>query len=78
MEAGFKGIALRNIAKKYIEEIKIPLPPLEVQEQIITECAQVEKRYAEVRMSVEQYKALIQAVLEACGVCGAKNGGGGG
>ncbi|WP_233708964.1 N-6 DNA methylase [Helicobacter baculiformis] len=67
-----------KLMNNVMAEVKIPLPPLEVQEQIITECAQVEKRYAEVRMSVEQYKALIQAVLEACGVCGAKNGGGGG
>ncbi|GMB96354.1 restriction endonuclease subunit S [Helicobacter sp. NHP22-001] len=79
LEAGFKGVSGRkNISKTFMMGIKIPLPPLEVQEHIIAECAKIEKRYQEVRMGIEQYKALIQAVLEACGVCGAKNGGGGG
>ncbi|WP_104727685.1 N-6 DNA methylase [Helicobacter felis] len=68
LEAGFKGIALRNIAKKYIEEIKIPLPPLEVQEQIITECAQVEKRAQELQEGIQNYQNLILAVLGVCGV----------
>ncbi|WP_104750497.1 N-6 DNA methylase [Helicobacter cynogastricus] len=74
----FKGMGLKHLQKGDFKALKIPLPPLEVQEQIIAKCAQVEKRYEQVRMSVEQYKALILAVLEACGVCGAKNGGGGG
>ncbi|WP_120950890.1 N-6 DNA methylase [Helicobacter sp. L8] len=69
LEAGFKGIALRNIAKKFIENIAIPLPPLQVQEQIIAECAKVEKQYQQIRMGIEQYQALILAVLERCGVC---------
>ncbi|WP_252367540.1 restriction endonuclease subunit S, partial [Campylobacter jejuni] len=35
LEVGFKGIALKNIAKSFIQSLKIPLPPFEIQKQIV-------------------------------------------
>ena len=40
IENGFKGTALKNVAKKYIQEIQIPVPSLEVQKEIIRQCDQ--------------------------------------
>ncbi|TNB59944.1 restriction endonuclease, partial [Campylobacter helveticus] len=52
LQAGFKGIGLQNIAKKFIkEQVKIPLPPLEIQKQIVAECEKVEEQYNTIRMS---------------------------
>jgi type I restriction enzyme S subunit len=35
LENGFKGAGLKHISKKYIESIKIPLPPLQTQKRIV-------------------------------------------
>ena len=35
LENGFKGAGLKHISKKYLEEIKIPLVPLETQKKIV-------------------------------------------
>ncbi|WP_239056363.1 N-6 DNA methylase [Helicobacter apodemus] len=70
LEAGFKGIALKNIAKEFIENgVKIPLPPLEIQKQIVNECEKVEEQYNTIRMSIEEYQKLIKAILVKCGIC---------
>lgn len=35
LEQGFKGAGLKHISKKYLQDIKIPLPPLQIQEKIV-------------------------------------------
>ncbi|ENO5529446.1 N-6 DNA methylase [Campylobacter jejuni] len=68
LEVGFKGIALKNIAKSFIQSLKIPLPPFEIQKQIVAECEKVEEQYNTIRMSVEEYQKLIKAMLQKCGI----------
>lgn len=69
LQAGFKGIGLQNIAKKFIkEQVKIPLPPLEIQKQIVSECEKIEEQYNTIRMSIEKYQELIKAILVKCGI----------
>ncbi len=68
LEAGFKGIALKNISKSFISNMQIPLPPLEIQKQIVEECEIVESQYQKIRMSIEEYQKLIKAVLVKCGI----------
>lgn len=75
LQSGFKGIGIQNIAKSYIENIKIPLPPLDIQKQIVAECEEIEKQYQSIRMSIDEYKELIKAVLVKSGVTN-ENGGG--
>ena len=75
LQSGFKGIGIQNIAKSYIENIKIPLPPLDIQKQIVAECEEIEKQYQSIRMSIDEYKELIKAVLIKSGVTN-ENGGG--
>ena len=43
LEAGFKGAGLKNISKKYISEIKIPLFPLPEQQKIAGILSQIEE-----------------------------------
>lgn len=68
LEAGFKGIALKNISKTFIENIQIPIPSLEIQKQIVAECEKVEEQYNTIRMSIEEYQKLIKAILQKCGI----------
>ncbi|EOZ3631641.1 N-6 DNA methylase [Campylobacter coli] len=68
LEVGFKGIALKNIAKSFIQSLKIPLPPFEIQKQIVAECEKVEEQYNTIRMSVEEYQNLIKTILQKCGI----------
>ncbi|EOY6624420.1 N-6 DNA methylase [Campylobacter coli] len=68
LEVGFKGIALKNIAKSFIQSLKIPLPPLEIQKQIVAECEKVEEQYNTLSLSIKEYQKLIKAMLQKCGI----------
>lgn len=77
MQSGMSG--LRNLNLNEYKNIKIPKPPLEVQEKIVKECEKVEEQYKIIRMSIEEYQRLIKAILMKCGVIADEvNGGGGG
>ncbi len=58
---------------KYLKNLKIPLPPLDIQKQIVAECEKVEKQYSAIRMSIEECQKLIKAILVKCGICEADN-----
>lgn len=62
------GSAQPNISTITIENFKIPLPPLEIQKQIVEECQKVEEQYNTIRMSIEEYQKLIKAVLIKCAI----------
>ena len=67
LQVGFRGIGLQNIAKKFIkEQVKIPLPPLEIQKQIVSECEKVEEQHSLITQSIEAYQNLIKAILAKC------------
>lgn len=51
-------------------EVKIPLPPIDIQQQIINECAKVEDEYNSSRMSIEDYRKRIVQVFENLQVIG--------
>jgi len=55
LENGFHGAGLKHISSKYINNIKVPLPPIETQKQI---AYQLEK--------VEQLKELRQQNIDRC------------
>ena len=35
IESGFKGTTMKNVAKSYIQDLQIPIPPLSIQQQIV-------------------------------------------
>lgn len=72
-----QNIKIHNAGKyerhfKYLKETKIPFPPIDIQQQIIEECAKVDEEYHTSRMSIEEYRKKIAQVFEDLQV----NGGG--
>lgn len=57
---GDKGAAFSSINRKQIEQIKFPLPPISVQEEIIAELESYQKIIDGARQVVENYKPAIQ------------------
>ena len=55
-------------------ELKIPLPPPNIQKRIITECEKIDREYESIRMSIEEYRRKIAQVFESLDVI-AKTGG---
>lgn len=43
--------------------ISIPVPPIDVQEKIISECEKIDEEYSKIRMSIEEYKSKIEQVF---------------
>ena len=69
---GYGSIQI-NLGKNNILSVKIPLPPLEIQKQIVEECEKVETQYQTIRMSIEKYQELIKAILAKSGVIDSKD-----
>ncbi|MBU1811179.1 MAG: restriction endonuclease subunit S [Candidatus Omnitrophica bacterium] len=57
--ASSKGIAQKNLSTVWLSNYKIPLPPLEVQEQIVVELDNYQKIIDGARQVVENYKPHI-------------------
>lgn len=57
---GDNGAAFSSINRKQIEQIKIPLPPISVQEEIVAELENYQKVIDGARQVVENYKPAIQ------------------
>ncbi len=57
----FKGIGLKHLQKNDFRSLKIPLPPLEVQESIIKECEEVERKTQDLN---EQISTLNEQILQ--------------
>lgn len=63
-----RGAAQPHVYPKDIENIKIPLPPLEIQKQIVTECESLESQCNTIEQSIKAYQELIKAILWHCGI----------
>ena len=46
------------------EEVYIPIPPIEIQTQVIEDCNKVDAEFAQTRMTVETYRQKIAEVFE--------------
>lgn len=79
-----KMIDLENVGNKafgkslnstYLnEEVKIPLPPIDIQSKIVSECEKVDKEYNNSRMTIEEYKKKIAEVFERLEVISKRGG----
>lgn len=49
---------------KYLKSTKISLPPIDIQQQIVSECEKVDEEYNTSRMTIEEYKKKIEEVFE--------------
>lgn len=69
------GTNIKNLSNK-IGKIQIPFPPLDIQQQIITECEKIDEEYNTSRMSIDEYNEKIDQVFEGLEVVITKWGGG--
>lgn len=53
--SGLKNLNLTN----YLEQVKIPLPPLDIQRQIVSECEKVDEEYNNSKISIEENEIKI-------------------
>lgn len=64
---GYGGLQI-NLGKTQILSTKIPLPPLEIQKQIVAECEKIEEQHNTLSLSIKEYQKLIKAILQKCGI----------
>jgi type I restriction enzyme M protein len=60
IEKGFQGQGLKNVSKKHLELIEIPVPPIEVQKEIVQELDGYQKIIDAAQTIVETYKPTIK------------------
>lgn len=60
---------------KYLKDTFIPIPPIYIQQQIVSECAAVDEEYNTSRMSIEEYKKKIAKVFVDLEVISSQTGG---
>lgn len=56
------GSNINNLSNK-IGYIPIPVPPIDIQNQIIAECEKIDEEYDTTRMSIESYHKKIEALF---------------
>jgi len=56
------GSNIQNLSNS-LGYIKIPVPPIEIQQKIIDECQKIDNEYNSTRMSIETYKNKIQQLF---------------
>ncbi|RXQ97415.1 restriction endonuclease subunit M/S [Ancylomarina salipaludis] len=59
VEANAEGIGVKGVTRKFLEKIQIPLPPLNIQEEIIEEIQSYQKIIDGARQIVDNYKPTI-------------------
>lgn len=59
---------VKHINITMLKNFKIPLPPIEIQKQIVEKCEKVEKQSSTIKTSIEKYRELIKAILAKCAI----------
>lgn len=55
----------KSLNSNYLnEEVKIPLPPKPIQQQIVAECEAIDEEYNSSRMTIETYRHKIADIFE--------------
>ena len=69
------GSNINNLSSKILD-IRIPKPPLEIQEQIVAECEKVDNEFKTIRMEIDELKTKISEIFTKFGISFNTNGGG--
>lgn len=62
--SGHQGSTFDSISRDELLAIKIPLPPTDIQEQIVIECEKIDKNYSEAHNIIENNKKQILKLME--------------
>jgi restriction endonuclease S subunit len=60
---GNQGMVFESVSRNDLIDIKIPLPPLSVQQQIVAECEAIESAVSEARKLIDEAKAAIEQLV---------------
>ena len=72
MKLVITGSAQPQITRTNLSQLKIPLPPLNIQQQIVEECQNVENQILQITQQIQTQKTLINAVLAKCKIVNAE------
>ncbi len=68
----------KSLNKKFLErEIPIPIPPIEIQKEIISQIEKLEEKYQNSRMEIEEYRKEIKKIFKSLDVIEEISDGGG-
>lgn len=62
--AGHQGSSFASISQNEVKDIKIPLPPIDIQRKIVSECEKVDKEYNNSRKDIGECKKKIAEVFD--------------
>lgn len=64
----FKGVGLKHLQKGDLKSRKIPLPPLEIQQQIVAECNDIDTEYEQAkRIAAECKQSIVDFIKDVQG-----------
>lgn len=58
------GLGRNNLSTEWLKLYPLPLPPMDIQKQIVAECQKIDEEYNRSRMSIEDYRKKIAQVFE--------------
>lgn len=68
LKSVINGSAQPQITRENLSKLRIPLPPLEIQEKIVSECESVENENSRILNEIEKQKEQINAILAKSGI----------
>jgi len=79
IEKGFQGQGLKNVSKKHLQSIQIPLPPLEVQQEIVAQLDSYQKIIDGACLVIDNWEPIIEIkpewpMVNLGEICEFKNG----
>ena len=57
------GGNIQNLSNKILE-LKVPIPPIDIQNNIVLECEKINDEYNSTRMSIEEYRKKIETIFD--------------
>lgn len=63
---GNRGTTFDSISTSDLREIKIPLPPLEIQQQIVSECEAIDGEVEKANLEIQTAKTAIDETVQRC------------
>lgn len=64
LESKFSGISIKNISKTSINNLKIPLPPIDIQKQIVDECQSVDNEISTLNSEISEFQTEQSNLLK--------------
>lgn len=68
LKSYISGSAQGGLNSTNLKQIKIPMPPEDIMEQIVSECEKIDEEYNTPRMSIERYQEKIEELFDELGI----------